>query len=375
MIYRTLGRTGLKVSQLGFGAMRLPMIEDGSAVDTDKTVAMMHRAFEAGVNYVDSAVFYCKTDSQRAVGVAIQGWRDKLIVSTKNHYYDQDEAGWWKNLEDSLRLLQVDHIDIYNQHGMSWDRFTKDYEPRVYKWVRKAQDQGLIGHICCSFHDNCEAMIKLVDSDLFSAMTVQYNLIDQSLADGIAHAHAKDVGVVVMGPIGGGMLGENSEALRGLLPGIKSTAELAMRFVLANPHVSLAISGMNEMEQVEENIATAADERILTADDKATIASGMGDLKGMADLYCTYCNYCQPCPAEVAIPEVFHQYNRGRVYGLWDAARKGYAQIGSYQGDTRKKAEACTDCGECEDRCPQDIPIRKQLAEAHEALMPEQADK
>ena len=375
MIYRRLGRTDLKVSQLGFGAMRLPMTEDGSAVDTDKTVAMMHRAFEAGVNYVDSAVFYCKADSQRAVGEAIQGWRDKLIVSTKNHYYEEDESAWWQNLEDSLRLLQVDCIDIYNQHGMSWERFTRDYEPRVYNWVRKAQDQGLIRHICCSFHDNCEAMIKLVDSDLFSAMTVQYNLIDQSLAEGITHAHAKDIGVVVMGPIGGGMLGENSQVLSGLLPGIKSTAEMALRFVLSNPNVSLAFSGMNEMEQVEENLAVATDGRILTADDLAAIEARMGDLKGMADLYCTYCNYCQPCPAEVAIPEVFHKYNRGRVYGLWSAARKGYAQIGSFQGDTRKQADACTDCGECEDKCPQNIPIRKQLAEAHEILVTQSPSK
>ena len=282
-----------------------------------------------------------------------------------------DEAAWWTNLEDSLRLLQVEKIDIYNQHGMSWERFTKAYEPHTYKWVCKAKEQGLIGHICCSFHDNCEALIKLVDTGLFSAITMQYNLVDQSLAPGMAHAHAKDVGVVVMGPIAGGMLGENSEAMRSLLPGAESTAELALRFVLSNPHVSLAISGMNEMEQVVENIAVGADDRILSADEIVALEGRMADLKKMADLYCTQCNYCMPCPADVAIPEIFHSYNRGRVYGLWAAARKDYGQIGSYQGDTRKRVDACADCGECEDKCPQDIPIRKQLAEAHEALTAE----
>ena len=368
MIYRTLGRTGLKVSQVGFGAMRLPMTEDGSKVDTDKTVAMMHQAFEAGVNYVDTAVFYCNHDSQRAVGEAIRGWRDKLIVSTKNHCYDEDESQWWRNLEDSLRLLQVDKIDIYNQHGMSWERFTKVYQPYTYQWVCKAKDQGLIDHICCSFHDDCEALIKLIDTDLFSAITLQYNLVDQSLAPGMAHAHDKNVGVVVMGPIAGGLLGENSEAMRSLLPGAESTAELALRFVLTNPHVSVAISGMNEMEQVVENVAIGADDRVLSADEVAAIEARMDDLKKMADLYCTYCNYCMPCPADVAIPEIFHKYNRGRVYGLWGAAKKGYDQIGARDGDDRTRADACTDCGACEEKCPQDIPIRKQLAEAHEAM-------
>ncbi len=368
MHYRTLGRTGLKVSRLGFGAMRLPMMPDGESVDTEKSVGLIHRAFEAGVNYIDSAVFYCKADSQRAVGEALKGWRDKVIVSTKNHYYDEEESGWWQNLEDSLRLLQVEKIDIYNQHGMSWGRFTDAYEPRVYKWVRRAQDQGLIGHICCSFHDNNEALMKLVDTDLFSAITMQYNMANTELEEGIAYAHSKNIGTVVMGPIGGGMLGEESDVFGQIVPGMTSTAELAMRFVLSNPNVSLAISGMNEMDQVEQNIASAAHEVSLTDSDRERITQRMDELKKMAELYCTACKYCMPCPEGVSIHEVFHRFNRGRVYGLWAAAREGYDQIGRWDGGASKKADACTECGACEEKCPQNIPIRQQLADAHEAL-------
>jgi aryl-alcohol dehydrogenase-like predicted oxidoreductase len=104
MIYRTLGRTGYKVSQLGFGAMRLPMTEANGdkAVDRDLAIPMIHRAFEAGLNYIDTAVGYCNQDSQRAVGEALRGWRDRVVVSTKNHYYGEDEAEWWSNLENSL---------------------------------------------------------------------------------------------------------------------------------------------------------------------------------------------------------------------------------------------------------------------------------
>ncbi|RPI61090.1 MAG: aldo/keto reductase, partial [Planctomycetaceae bacterium] len=121
MIYRQLGKTGLKVSQLGFGAMRLPMIGEGKTarVNDELAVPLIRRAFEAGVNYIDSAVFYCNADSQRAVGVALKGWRDKIVVSTKNSYKDKDESAWWKNLEDSLRLLDVQCIDVYNLHGNS----------------------------------------------------------------------------------------------------------------------------------------------------------------------------------------------------------------------------------------------------------------
>lgn len=370
MIYRTLGRTGLKVSQLGFGAMRLPMVGEGdnARVDTDKTVAMMHRAFESGVNYVDSAVFYCKDDSQRAVGDALKGWRDKVIVSTKNHYYDQDESLWWKNLEDSLRLLQVDTIDIYNQHGVSWKRWEECLEPRILKWFSKARDQGLIRHICCSFHDDNEALMKIVDTGAFESITLQYNLADRQLEEGIAHAHASGMGVAVMGPVGGGLLAESSEVFGQFVPHVKSTAELAIRFVLSNPNVTIALSGMTKMTDVVENIATAADEVSLTDEDREQISSRMDDLQKMSELYCTYCQYCLPCPAGVAIPQVFHNFNRGRVYGLWEAARKAYALIGARDGDESKQADACTDCGECEDKCPQNIPIRKQLADAHAAL-------
>ena len=137
MIYRQLGKTKLRVSRLGFGAMRLPMIGQGddARVDDDKAVELIHRAFRAGVNFIDSAVFYCKHDSQRAVGVALKGWRDKIVVSTKNSYKDRDERLWWKNLEDSLRFLDVQHIDLYNIHGINWKVWCDLGEPLISKWL------------------------------------------------------------------------------------------------------------------------------------------------------------------------------------------------------------------------------------------------
>lgn len=366
MIYRTLGKTGYEVSQLGFGAMRLPMVGEGeeARVNDELAIPMIHRAFEAGLNYIDTAVGYCNRDSQRAVGQALKGWRDKIVVSTKNHYYGDDESEWRRNLEDSLRLLDIDCIDIYNNHGASWGRYQDAIEPRIGKWMEKARDEGLIRHVCFSMHDNNEGLMKLVDTGYPSVITLQYNMLDRQLEEGIAHAAEKGVGIVVMGPVGGGRLGVPSDILSEAVAGVERVPELALRFVLANPNVSVALSGMSTMEQVEENVRVAADPSALSDSEFEQIQTHLKRLESMKDLYCTGCRYCLPCPAEVDIPGIFAHYNLGRVYGLWEAAKQRYAGILRKQ----KGADQCTECGQCEDKCPQNLPIREDLKKAHEAL-------
>ncbi|MHB9133954.1 MAG: aldo/keto reductase [Armatimonadota bacterium] len=370
MQYRQLGKTGYSVSQLGFGAMRLPMIGEGEEqrVNRELAIPMIHRAFEAGVNYIDTAVGYCHQDSQRVVGEALKGWREKIVVSTKNPNYGEDEKEWWTNLENSLERLQVQYIDIYNHHGLNWKAYEEHIAPRLSGWMRKAKDQGLIKHICCSFHDDNEALKKVVDTGYPQVITLQYNMLDRKLEEGIAYAHEKGIGIVVMGPVAGGRLGISSEVFEGMIPGVQRVPELAMRFVLSNPNVSVALSGMSTMEQVEENIAVCADPMSLTDDDRAAIEEHLVRLQKLAELYCSGCGYCQPCPQEVPISHIFNIYNTARVYGLWELAQNNYAQIGVSQWSKGNKADACVECGECEDKCPQKLPIRKQLAEAHAAL-------
>ncbi len=370
MIYRTLGRTGLKVSQLGFGAMRLPMTEVNGkqVVDRDLATPMIHRAFELGVNYIDTAVGYCNEDSQRAVGEALKGWRDKIVVSTKNHYYGEDEKQWWTHLENSLQRLDVDYIDIYNHHGINWERYEHDVEPRISRWMLKAKEQGLIKHICTSFHDSNEALMKLVDTGYVESITLQYNLLYRDLEEGIAYAKAHNVGVVVMGPVAGGRLAGPSDVLSGIIPGIERIPELALRFVLSNPNVTVALSGMSTMQMVEENAAVASDEISLTPEERAAIEEHVERLTKMSDLYCTGCKYCQPCPQEVNIPYIFEMYNLGKIYGLWSVARENYANFPDQPWLGGKQADACIECGACEEKCPQHIAIREQLKAAHAAL-------
>jgi len=363
MQYRTLGRTGYKVSQLGYGAMRLPM--KGDLIDRDLAIPMIHRAFEAGVNYIDSAVGYSNGDSQVVVGEALKGWRDKIVVSTKNHCYDNDEAAWWKNLEDSLKRLQVEYIDIYNTHGVNWKSYTDCVAPHISKFMKKAKDQKLIRHICTSFHDSNDALRKIVDTEFYESVTLQYNLLDRQLEDAIQYAHEKGMGVTVMGPVGGGRLGVDSDVLKAILPaGVRRVPELALRFVLSNPNISIALSGMSTMSQVEENTKTAAEAGPLSAAELKAIGEHLEKLKKAADLYCSGCGYCKPCPNGVDIPLVFRTYNEARVYGMWEAAKGSY----EWHRTEKKTAEFCQECNECLEKCPQKIPIPDRLKEAHAAL-------
>jgi predicted aldo/keto reductase-like oxidoreductase len=304
------------------------------------------------------------------VGEAVRSWRGgRIVVSTKNPCYDNDEKAWWGHLETSLERLGTGCIDIYNHHGLGWQRYSEFAGPHAFKWMQRAKDQGLIRHISFSFHDNNEALRKLTDLGCYDVVTLQYNMLDRSLEDGIAHAHESGMGVVVMGPVGGGRLGSDSEVLAKLHPQVRRVPELALRWVLSNPNVTVALSGMGNEQMVEENVRVCSDPTALSPDDHAAIEEHLLRLRKMADLYCTACGYCKPCAAGVDIPRIFELHNRGRVYGIWENARAEYRGMPTAAWFASPHATACTRCGECEDRCPQKIAIRDQLEQAHEALM------
>lgn len=372
MRYRTFGKTGAIVSVLGFGAMRLPMTPDEQHVDEERAIAIIQRAYELGVNYFDTAPYYCNKESEIILGKAIRGWRDKVYISTKNPIEDASGEHWRERLETSLRKLDVDYIDFYHMWGIDW----KTYEERIdvpkgpLDAARRAKEEGLINHISFSFHDTPENLIRLMDTGNFESMTVQYNILDCANEDAITYAHEAGLGVVVMGPVGGGRLSGFSPQIRALLPdSFTSTPALALRFVLAHPGVDVALSGMSTIRMVEENAATASREEPLSADELERMKRMLDESKALADLYCTGCGYCMPCPNDVNIPKNFEYMNYYRVYGLHDFARDAYARLGNPGEMVRGlKAEACIECGECEDKCPQGIPIMKQLKEVAATL-------
>lgn len=371
MQYRKFGNTGLELSLLGFGAMRLPKTPDGEKFDHEAGIQVIRRALELGVNYVDTAPYYCNKESEIIVGKAIKGWRDKIYLSTKNPIEDDSGENWRKRLESSLEKLDVDYIDIYHMWAINWEKYTKkiDVPNGPLEAALKAKEEGLIRHLTFSFHGPAEDVFKLIDTGHFDGMTVQYNMLDRSNEEAIAYAKEKGMGVVIMGPVGGGRLGYPTPEISGLVKDAASTPELALRFVFANPNVTSAISGMGTIEMVEENVKTAERDVQLAEDEKIQLVKAMEEKKKLSELYCTGCNYCLPCPQNIDIPRNFSLMNYYKVYNLHEYAKRAYDELGG-EGFFKDKlpASACVECGVCETKCPQKLPIIKQLKETHVVL-------
>lgn len=373
MKYNDFGKTGVKLSALGFGCMRLPMIKSGDKdiVDEDKTTEMIRRAYELGVNYYDSAYFYNNGLSEIALGKALRGFRDKIHLSTKSPGHLLKKLGDYRRiLEEQLKKLDTDCIDFYHFHGIGYDNFLDtDKKTDWLNDAHKAKAEGLIKHISFSFHDKPESMIKLVDLGIFESVLCQYNVVDRSNEQAIAYARSKGLGVAVMGPVGGGRVsGLPKELAAQLGIQVKSSVELALRFVFANPNIDCALSGMGSIQMLEENAVIASNSDPLSKSEIEAINSMMAENQKLAQLYCTGCSYCMPCPAGVNIPHIFSMMNYYRVYKIEEYSKNGYAEIGTNEWVPGKRADACTECGACETKCPQKLPIREQLKESHREL-------
>jgi len=382
MQYVDFGKTGARVSRLGMGCMRLPCSgKDGKTVfDEEKSIALIHRAIELGVNYFDTAPDYCDRMSEIFLGKALMGGRrEKIYLSTKNPIENDSGDDYEKRLETSLKNLNTSYIDFYHFWGISLADFIKDVKAKDGPLERaiKLKQQGIIKHISFSYHDgearekegaNLLELLKIGEGVLESVLC-QYNLMDREKEDGIALAHEMGLGTVVMGPVGGGRLGAPSKVILDLLPGkFTSSAELALRFVFSNSNINIALSGMSSPEMLEENVLLADNTNPLSTDELDQIKTMMKENERLAGLYCTGCNYCMPCPHGLNIPEIFKMMNYHRIYQLTDFAKNNYTEIGKNPWMDFANASACTECGECEKKCPQSLPIREQLKETHKTL-------
>jgi predicted aldo/keto reductase-like oxidoreductase len=363
MQHRKYGSTGLKVSALGCGTLRFPKVRGRS--DPDLLVKVLIYAFDLGINIVDTAAMGLY-GTETVVGEAIQDRRDEILVSTKNHYKGRSVEEWDKLLNQSLMRLKTDYIDFYHLHYLSWHAYKKNLVPGgIMERFQEVKDEGMILHKCFSSHDRPENIRKLIDTEEFEGIIVQYNLLDRNNEEIIAHAQKKGLGVAVMGPVAGGRLAAPSKQVMNIKSS-KNAVEIALRFVLSNPNVSVALSGMTSYQMVDENVATADIEEPLSVDEKRQVGKLLNDLQKLSDLYCTGCNYCMPCPHNVDIPGNFKAMNFYRVWGLKKYAHKLYRRMG--RNKKRRWAKDCVECGECEPKCPQNISIIKQLKETAEAL-------
>jgi len=371
MRYKRYGKGGPMVSRLGFGAMRLPLRKrsDLTAVNFRKSVAVIRQSLDAGVNFVDSQHHYHGGHSEEAIGRALKGWKGhRVCIQTKSPFYHFEWPidHFKRLLHEALEKMHVDAIDYLLFHAMSMDSFKK-VGKKFLRFTDWALQRGLIRNRGFSSHDSPENVRKLIDTGEFQVVLLSYNWMSPDMRDTIAHAAGKGMGVSVMNPLGGGLLGADTPPIRRLIPGSKSSAETALRYVLDTPGVTLALSGMNEPEQVAENCRVASRKTPITAAQRKAMRRQLERLEKRADQVCTACGYCLPCPAGVAIPQNFMLLNQAKLLGLVDGARKGFRRLqNDKEGD--KSAGACLACGKCLPKCPTHVPIIRQLQETARLL-------
>ncbi len=331
MEYRILGKTGLKISRLGFGGIPI------QKTDREQTRALMHRLMASGVNYIDTARSY--TVSEEYLGYALEGIRQHFILATKS--MARDAAGMEKDIGISLRNLRTDYIDLYQLHNPSMAELAQITAPGgALETLEQAKADGRIHHIGITAH-SLEVFETALEYPWVETIMFPYNIVENQGEDLIRRCGEKNIGFIVMKPLAGGAIEDG---------------RLALRYILQNPDATVVIPGMAQEREIAENVAAANDPSPLSAQELASIQAIRTSL---GSEFCRRCNYCAPCTAGIPIPAVFLIEGYLSRYGLEDWARMRYDGLA-------KHPEDCIDCGICETRCPYHLPIRQMLRRAAE---------
>ena len=326
MEFRELGKTGLRISRLGFGGIPIQRI------DAEGTKKLMHRLREAGVNYIDTARGY--TVSEEYLGYALEGIREDFVIATKS--MSRDKAGMARDIDISLKNLRTDYIDLYQIHNPSVKDLDAVLAPGgALEALLEAREQGKIRHIGLTGH-SLELFQRALEMDWAETFMFPYNIVESQGEELIQACLEKNIGFVVMKPLAGGAIED---------------ATLALRYCLANPAVSVVIPGMAEEKEISQNLAAANDASPLSEEELNKAAAIR---KELGTQFCRRCNYCQPCVKGINISGAFLFHGYLSRYGLADWAKGRYAPI-------PVKASACIGCGACENSCPYNLPIRQML--------------
>lgn len=329
MEYRILGKTGLRVSRMGFGGIPIQRI------DAEGTKALMQKMLDMGINYIDTARAY--TVSESYLGYALEGIRDKFVLATKARGLTKEAIT--ADIETSLKNLRTDYIDLYQFHNPSMADLDTILAPGgALEAMVEARAAGKIGHIGLTTHSTA-VFARALELDWVETIMFPYNIVETQAEDLIAKCTEKNIGFVCMKPLAGGAI-ENGT--------------LAMRYLAANPAVTEIIPGMAEISELEENAAAVENTAPLTEEEQAAVAAVRAQL---GTQFCRRCNYCAPCTVGISIPNVFLFEGYLSRYGLEGWARERYATLAH-------TASECIECGACEPRCPYGLPIREMLKRA-----------
>ncbi|MBN1483201.1 MAG: aldo/keto reductase [Chloroflexia bacterium] len=381
MQYRDFGPLDWKGSALGFGAMRLPTIDNQfDQIDEEHATRMLHYAIDHGVNYVDTAYPYHGGKSEEFLGRALQGgYRERVKLATKMPtWLIKSPDDFDRYFEEQLERLQTDLIDLYLLHSLDRKKWDNVLEHRVLDWAEKAMADGRFGYLGFSFHDSYEVFEEIVDYyDGWTFCQIQYNYMDieeQAGRQGLHYAADKGLAVVIMEPIRGGQLTNPPPSIEEIWAEAsveRTPADWALQWLWNQPQVAVVLSGMSEMQHVEENVVSADRSAVgsLSEEELALVGRVRERYRELIPIPCTQCGYCQPCPSGVKIPRILDIYNEGEMYNKMERARRTYwADWWIQEGDER--ADACVECGECEEACPQHIGIIEWLQRIHQEFSP-----
>ena len=333
MEYKILGKTGLKISRLGFGGIPIQKI------DAEGTKKLIGDLINEGVNFIDTARGY--TVSEEYLGYALEGVRDRFVLATKSMARTKEAMA--KDIDISLNNLRTNHIDLYQVHNPSAKDLDQVTAPGgALEALLEAKAAGKIGHIGITLH-SVELFKNALDLPWVETIMFPYNIVETQGEELIALCAKKNIGFICMKPLAGGAIED---------------AEIAIRFIVSNPAVTVVIPGMADAAEIAQNVAATSNTSPLNAEEQKKIA----DIKeSLGTNFCRRCNYCQPCTAGINISGVFLFEGYYSRYDLKDWALSRYSSM-------PKTASDCIDCGVCETRCPYNLPIRDMLKRAAEVM-------
>ena len=366
---------GEKISRLGFGCMRFKTIDgDNGKIDKEASSKDILEAIDKGLTYIDTAYPYHDGKSEKFIGEFLEEnkLRDKIKLTTKLPcWLVKERDDFYKLLNEQLDNLRTDHLDFYLLHSLDVKRFRQVVELGVLDFLTEIKEKGIVKHVGFSFHDEYPAFEEIIKAYDWDFCQIQLNYLDVDYQAGLkGYELTKEMGipVVIMEPVKGGRLANPPEEVRDLLKDFTdlSPAQEALKFPLSLDNVMTVLSGMNDIDQVRENLemASTTDYNSLTKEDEDFYEKARDIYKSRERIGCTACEYCLPCTVDINIPKVFGLWNKAFLYDEEEKSRKEYQD---YLKEGVSPTD-CIECGKCEGICPQNLEIIEGLKEADEYL-------
>lgn len=375
MLYREMGRTGEKVSILGFGCMRLPTKGRYDQINEEKAQNLLNYALEHGINYFDTAYSYhslnITTGGQSEVFLGDyfkdNPWRDDIYIATKLPTWLLEEpTDMDRFLDEQLNRLQSEQIDFYLLHSLKEKKWFHLEDLGILEFLDSAKEDGRIRYAGFSSHDETSFVKEVIDSYEWDMCQIQYNYLDENIQagiEGLKYAAQQNIGVAVMEPLKGGVLANSipvevqdiydSASIQ------RKPAEWAFLYLWNNPEICTVLSGMNTIEHLKENVITAESglPHSFSDEEKRIMEEVKSIFQNKICVECTACGYCMPCPSGVNIPQCFSYLNQVAMLKDKDNVSMQYF----FMLSETERASNCTECGLCEELCSQGLSIREKL--------------